>query len=112
MTSSLNLNARKLRGDPPEVPVTARPCVGLCYLMRLRGIEMETTTRKPKRPCIGICYLQKTGKLPKAKEDTDAAGEDEEEEAEEEEGDYEEDEGSADYEDSGDFSGDYEEDEK
>ena len=29
---------RKLRGDPPEVPVTARPCVGLCYLMRLRGI--------------------------------------------------------------------------
>ena len=37
---------RKLRGEPPEVPVTARPCVGLCYLMRLRGEEMETTTRK------------------------------------------------------------------
>ena len=37
---------RKLRGEPPEVPVTARPCVGLCYLMRMRGEEMETTTRK------------------------------------------------------------------
>ena len=50
-----------MRGDPPEVPVTARPCVGLCYLMRLSGKEMETTTRKPNKPCIGLCYLAKIG---------------------------------------------------
>ena len=92
------------------MPVTAKPCVGLCYLMRLRGIEMETTTRKPKRPCVGLCYLAKIGKVSKSEDDEEVdEGGDEEEEAEDEEEYEEEDEEYE--EDSGDFSGDYEEEE-
>ena len=106
----LLVDFRKLRGDPPEEPVTAKPCVGLCYLMRLRGIEMETTTRKPKRPCVGLCYLAKIGKVSKSEDDEEAdEGGDEEEEVEDEEEYEEEDEEYE--EDSGDFSGDYEEEE-
>ena len=96
-----------MRGDPPEEPVTARPCVGLCYLMRLSGKEIEVTTRKPKKPCIGLCYLAKIGAVPaEAKEPTsEEVIEEEEEELEEveeeeeeyvESGEYEEEE---DYED-------------
>ena len=58
---------RKLRGQPPEPVVTARPCVGLCYLKRLNGELEETTTRKPVRPCIGLCFLEKIGKVKKPK---------------------------------------------
>ena len=58
---------RKLRGQPPEPPVTARPCVGLCYLKKLNGEMERTTTRKPQTPCIGLCYLEKIGKIVKKK---------------------------------------------
>ena len=59
------ITIRKLRGQPPEPPVTARPCVGLCYLKRLNGEIEQTTTRKPQPPCIGLCYLEKIGKIAK-----------------------------------------------
>ena len=59
--------------------------------MRLRGIEMEKTTRRPKRPCIGICYLKKTGKIPKEKDEAeDNEDEEEEEDKRSEDDDYSE----------------------
>lgn len=58
---------RKLRGQPPEPPVTAKPCVGLCYLKRLNGEMEPTTSSKPNLPCIGLCYLEKIGKIVKNK---------------------------------------------
>lgn len=69
---------RKLRGQPPEPEVTARPCVGLCYLKKLNGELGISTTRKPKAPCIGLCYLERIGKIVKNKS-KEAEGEDEDE---------------------------------
>ena len=47
--------------------MTAKPCVGLCYLKRLNGELELTTTRKPVQPCVGLCFLEKIGKIKKAK---------------------------------------------
>ena len=46
--------------------MTARPCVGLCFLKRLNGELEETTTKKPNQPCIGLCFLEKIGKIKRA----------------------------------------------
>lgn len=51
--------------------MTARPCVGLCYLKRLNGEVEVTTTKKPKQPCVGLCFLEKIGKIKKAKKPTE-----------------------------------------
>ena len=48
--------------------MTARPCVGLCYLKRLNGALELSTTKKPVQPCIGLCFLEKIGKIKKAKQ--------------------------------------------
>ena len=60
--------------------MTARPCVGLCYLKRLNGERELTTTKKPVEPCVGLCFLEKIGKIVKAKQPELEKEEEEEEE--------------------------------
>ena len=71
-------------------------CVGLCYLNKLRGLQVLTEPKK-RKPCIGLCYLAKLGKIKS-------------EQANEEEDDYEEEEAEEVLENCGDdYAEDYEE---
>ena len=38
------------------------PCVGVCYYIKKRGIQLDTRMRarmKQRRPCIGLCHIKK-----------------------------------------------------
>merc|ERR1711874_355597 len=61
---------RKLRGEEP-VPYEYKPsCVGLCYLNKLRGVQVPAVAAEPRKtPCIGLCYLAKLGKVKPEEED-------------------------------------------
>ena len=55
-------------------------CVGLCYLNKLRGIQVLAEPKK-RKPCIGLCYLAKLGKIKSeqmSEEGDDYEGEEEE----------------------------------
>ena len=39
-----------------------KPCIGLCFLNKLRGVEVDeevVNKRKARKPCIGLCYIMK-----------------------------------------------------
>merc|ERR1712080_631728 len=45
-----------------SVPYKDRPCVGLCYYRKLKGIKFDIKAyeaRRKKKPCIGLCHLNK-----------------------------------------------------
>merc|ERR1712215_96412 len=52
---------RKLRGEDPVPFEYKESCVGLCHLSRIRGLAHPTP--RPRTPCIGLCYLAKLGKI-------------------------------------------------
>ena len=38
------------------------PCVGVCYYIKKRGIQLNQAMKerlRGRRPCIGLCYLKK-----------------------------------------------------
>ena len=38
------------------------PCVGVCYYIKKRGIQLDTRMRarmKQRRPCIGLCHIKR-----------------------------------------------------
>ena len=39
-------------------------CVGLCFIMRKRGMDVDLHLQKlqKERPCVGLCYLLKKKK--------------------------------------------------
>merc|ERR1719483_729973 len=79
---------RKLRGEDP-VPFEYKPsCVGLCYLNKLRGVQIAAAAPRARTPCVGLCYRAKLGQF-KADEEEEEVEEEYEEEYEEEEEDYE-----------------------
>jgi len=84
-----------------SVPYKDRPCVGLCYYRKLKGIKFDIQAyeeRRKKKPCIGLCHLNKVALakgLPgirwrNPREEEEEENENEEDEGEGEEGEQEE----------------------
>jgi hypothetical protein len=54
----------ELKGEDPVLYEYKPSCVGLCYLYKLREIQVATAAAaKPRKPCVGLCYLEKLGKI-------------------------------------------------
>merc|ERR1712012_973515 len=59
------------QGDK-SVPYASRPCVGLCYILKMKSLktkgikpkqlEVEVENMRKRRPCIGLCHLNRVAK--------------------------------------------------
>merc|ERR1712012_501624 len=59
------------QGDK-SVPYASRPCVGLCYILKMKSLktkgikpkqlEAEVENMRKRRPCIGLCHLNRVAK--------------------------------------------------
>merc|ERR1712210_111770 len=56
------------QGDK-SVPFTKRPCVGLCYILKMKAkgikpkqLAAEVENMRKRRPCIGLCHLNRVAK--------------------------------------------------
>merc|ERR1712106_1171506 len=71
---------RKLRGEDP-VPYEYKPsCAGLCYLNKLRGVQVPAAAPPARTPCVGLCFLAKLGQVKTEEEEEELEEEYEEEE--------------------------------
>ena len=48
----------KLRGEQPPAPILTRPCVGKCQHRRELGITAPPVRRR-RKPCVGLCFITK-----------------------------------------------------
>ena len=65
-TISLSLLVSKLP-DSEKEEVEKRPCIGLCYYLKLQGIvfdkyKAKMKSREERKPCIGMCFREKKRK--------------------------------------------------
>merc|ERR1712156_1308800 len=59
------------QGDK-SVPYASRPCVGLCYILKMKSLktkgikpkqlEVEVENMRKRQPCIGLCHLNRVAK--------------------------------------------------
>merc|ERR1712079_908377 len=57
------------QGDK-SVPYASRPCVGLCYILKMKSLktkgikpkQLEVENMRKRRPCIGLCHLNRVAK--------------------------------------------------
>ena len=53
--------------DSEKEEVEKRPCIGLCYYLKLQGIvfdkyKAKMKSREDRKPCIGMCFREKKRK--------------------------------------------------
>ena len=66
-TISMSLLVSKLP-DSEKEEVEKRPCIGLCYYLKLQGIvfdkyKAKMKSREERKPCIGMCFREKKEKV-------------------------------------------------